>query len=108
MDLFTEAKYPHIKKPRKPVQVDRKKLTMRILETEHRERANCHAKRTNYLMEMMKFFPEYEAKMYAGAEEADILEAMENYGTLGEDEDGNLLPRFGNVKRARETATIVV
>lgn len=84
-----------IQKPRKPQQVDAQGVDYGINDPRAK---NVHT-RVNYLMEMMKFFPDYERKMYAGAEQQDIIAAMQQYAEPQE-ENGLITPRFGDVVRS--------
>jgi hypothetical protein len=73
--------YSYIQKPRKPMQADKT-----TIDYSYTSNANLD-KKTNYLMEMLKFLPDYERKGFA------MEETAADYNQYGESVDGS--PVFG-------------
>ena len=63
--------------------------------------AGFHTK-VNYLMEMMKFFPDYEREIYAGADQATITAAENQYAQA----QNNVTPQFGAVVRSMSDGAV--
>ena len=87
--------YTHIPKPRKPIRADSKGIGF-----------NAHSrkeflKQVNSMMQMTRFMPNYEKKLYAGKGQEELLESMSQYGDPYEDENGYLTASFGKVQRAK-------
>lgn len=90
-----------IQKPRKPQKAD----TQLVNYAGNSPESKAVHTRVNYLMEMMKFFPDYERKMYAGDSADDIVESMNQYAEPEQTHSG-ITPTFGDVVRSM-TGTVI-
>jgi hypothetical protein len=100
MSLFSN--YADIPKPKKSMHVDKKKVKLSPDEMNDVEAFKWLHQKTNYLTEMMKFFPDMENQEYGTHTEDDdeILEMMKQYGSVAETAEAENTPgHFGHVKR---------
>ncbi|MBU0579874.1 MAG: hypothetical protein KKA19_01750, partial [Candidatus Margulisbacteria bacterium] len=93
---------PDIPQPRKPVKLSRREVRLAPTDPKNSVHFKWLHQKTNYMLEMMKFFPDFENLGYAGRTEddEDALEMWDQYGEVATDEETENLPgHFGNVKR---------
>jgi len=88
--------YIDIPKPKKPGKLDRLKFSYRLQGDENKTTSDNMQKKVNYLMEMLKFFPEYEKKKLQGIGGKEYDDSLKEYG-YEEDAEGNITPLFGEV-----------
>lgn len=91
-------------KPSRPMAPGRQRISLRIAAAEDQNLALNFNKNTNFALEVLKYMPKWELEKYAG--DANSNFSLNQYADTIEDEDGNILPAFGEVVRSKRGSTI--
>lgn len=81
--------HPDIPKPRKPIKAERRNIKLAPANSAGSDSFRWLHQKTNYLMEMMKFFPDFENLGYANRTEddADAATMWDQYGIVADHEN---------------------